>query len=127
MAGKDDTIKLLMEIHKTVNATDKNVAVQGTEIKNLSSTVGEMKDEQTRQNTVVQEHEQRSTASEGRMTVIEDKHEIFTEEHKQFKERIKVAEKPSLILKNIWRALITLGTGAAAMYGILRLLGELRP
>lgn len=126
MAKDDEMYKLLMDIHEKVHSTDKAVAVQATETKNIKKEIVEIKDEQKRQNVIVEKHERRSIASEGRLSHVEDQNEILMTEHKDFRNRIKVAEKPGLVLTNIWRALITLGAGAAAMLGILKFLDYLK-
>jgi len=119
MKDKDETIKLLMDIHTKVSSVDKTVAVQ-------SKSIEAIKTEQIRQNKVVEEHERRSIASENRLGIVEVEHRIFKDEHKTFRDRIKVAEKPGLVLNNIWRALITLGAGAAAMLTLLKFLDYLK-
>ena len=126
MAKDEEKLKLLMDIQNSINEVDKTVAVQTSEMKSMSSNISEIKDEQVRQNSIVTDHERRSLASEGRLGIIEGQHEIFKTEHAEFKTRITVAEQPSLILKNIWRGIITLGTGAGAMYGILKLLNLIK-
>lgn len=123
MSAKDDKIiELLLELTAKTVDVEANTQIQAAKIGQIDEKLHDIKDEQIRQNKIVVDHERRSTASESRLGVIEDQHNIFKSEHAEFKSRIKVAEKPGLVLKNIWKALITLGAGAASMYAILRLL-----
>lgn len=120
MATSKQILDAILELTKTVNTVDKNVAVQKSELKNLAKHVEELKQEQIRQNEIVEEHERRSTASEGRQNMLEEQHHLFKIEHEVFKARLKFAEKPSLVLRNIWKGLLALGAGAASALGIMK-------
>lgn len=127
MADKNDKIlELLVKINDKASETETHTKLQAGKIDQIDEKLKDIKEEQTRQNVVVADHERRSTASEGRMGILEDKHGLFEKEHEEFKKRISVAEQPGLVIKNIWKALITLGAGAGAMFVILKLLNSLK-
>ena len=119
MSKEDETLRLLMEINSKVSHVDTTVQLQAKDIQAI-------KDEQIRQNKVVEEHERRSTASENRLGIIEDQHNTFKVEHETFKERITVAEQPSKVLQGVWKGLLILGTGAGACLGILKFFDYLK-
>lgn len=119
MSKEDEILRLLMDVNTKVGNVDTTVQLQSKDVQAI-------KEEQIRQNKVVEEHERRSTASENRLGIIEDQHTTFKVEHETFKERITVAEQPSKVLQGVWKGLLILGTGAGAMMGILKFFDYLK-
>lgn len=127
MSTRDEKIlELLTKLHEKTTQVETNTKIQAEKISSLNEKVEDIKQEQIRQNQVVTDHERRSVASEARLNIVEDQHKTFKKEHEEFKKRIIVAEQPGLVLKNVWRALLTLGAGAGAMLGILKFLDYLK-
>jgi hypothetical protein len=126
MSDNDKFYNILSEINTKIADVDKTLAVQSSTMKGMQVDIQDIKIQQKEHDKVVAKHEQRSTNNELKMNTLQEAHNIFRNEHESFKSRIEIAEQPGLIIKNIWKALITLGSGAAAMYVILNLLEKLK-